>query len=182
MGDWVKPLFNRYDPYVIKGKLDEFIIDQLNTVHKYEQTFEYSNTRLIIGAIATIFTIICHVYEYMFDAHFPKDYNITVVCVIGYFFMNFVYQLFENYYEKETFYSGDPKITAVSSIDISSTIKKFDEFYRVKLFVYDKNKNRREAEFTNSVGRFFSDDGYIVKANVQNLVTTIIKEITKKTS
>ena len=166
MGDWIKPLFNRYDPYVIKGKLDEYIIHELNESHKYKQTFGYSNTRLLIGSIATIFTIICHVYEYIYHAHFPGDYNITVVCVIGYFLMNFLYQIFEYYYEKETFYSGIPDPADASSIDISSSIKRFDEFYYVKLFVYDKNNNRREIEFKNSVGKFFSDDGYIVKKNV----------------
>jgi Microsomal signal peptidase 25 kDa subunit (SPC25) len=182
MGDWVKPLFNRYDPYVMKGKLDEFIIDELNNTHKFHQSFEYSNTRLGLGATATFFTIIAHTYEYVFDAHFPKDYYITAVCVIGYFLFNFLYQLFEYYYEKETFYSGNPNIAGVKSIDISSTIKRFDEFYTVKLFIYLPNGAKKKFEFKNSVGKYFSSDGFIVKSRVKELIGELNKEIKKKTA
>ena len=182
MADWAKPLFNRYDPYVIKGKLDEYITEQLNSTYKCKQTFGYSNTRLAIGAVATLFTIICHVYEYIFDAHFPKDFVITAICVVGYFAMNFLYQIYEYYYEKETFYSGAPGIPGIKSIDISSTIKRFDEFYQVKLFIYDEKGKRREIESKNSVGRFFSEDGYLVKNNTQDLINLLWKEVNKKTT
>ena len=182
MGDWVKPLFNRYDPYVIKGKLDEYIINELNTTHKLSQSFEYSNLKLVLGSIAIVFTVIAHTYEYIFDAHFPKDYYLTGFCVIGYFFFNFIYQFFENYYEKETFYSGKQPDSNSLTIDISSTIKKFDEFYVLKLFVYETNNNRKIFEFKNSVGKFFSEDGFIVKPNVNDLIEKIISKIKKKTS
>ena len=182
MGDWVKPLFNRYDPYVIKGKLDEYITNELTTAHKCKQTFEYSNVKLALGLIATGFTVIAHVYEYIFDAHFPKDYNITVVGVIGYFLFNFIYQIFENYYEKEVFFTGNPGITGVTSIDISSTIKKCDEFYTLQVFTYFNDNKVRMSSYKHSVGKFFYEDGYMAKAAVQKAVSEIIKDLKKKAS
>lgn len=180
MGDWVKPLFNRYDPYSIKGKLDEYITHELNNSRKFKQSFEYSNIKILLGFIAVIFTTIAHVYEYIFDAHFPKDYNITAICVVGYFLFNVLFQVFENYYEKETFYSGDPGIKGVKSIDLSSTIEKFDHMFKVKLFTYFESGICKDVEFSASVAEFFSKDGHLVKSNVQRLIEKIIKELKSK--
>lgn len=178
--EWDKPLFNRYDPYVIKGKLDEYITHELNTTYNYTQTFSYSNAKLLIGFISIIFTLICHVYEYLFNAHFPKDYNITVVCVIGYFTFNLLYQWFEYYYEKETFYQGDVKVKGVKSVDISSTIKKFDKHITYTIFIYSDAKSPITVSHTRSVELFFNEQGYLVKSAINTFIKELTKSITSK--
>ena len=178
--EWDKPLFNRYDPYMIKGKLDEYLIHELNTTYKFNQQFKYSNTKLLIGAIAVMFTTICHVYEYVFDAHFPKDYNITFVCVIGYFTFNLLYQCYENYYEQETFYQSNPNIKNINSIDISSTMPKFDKHYNLTVFVYSSSQQVFKLVYSPSVEEFFSEDGYMVKQSVNKFIKEIVQSISRK--
>lgn len=178
--EWDKPLFNRYDPYMIKGKLDEYICHELNTTHKFSQKFGYSNVKLAIGAIAIVFTVICHVYEYLFNAHFPKDWHITVVCVAGYFCFNLIYQWFEYYYEQEVFYQCKPSIQNVESFDISSSIKKFDKHYCLTVFIYLKSKKVVKLAYSPSIEEFFYEDGYMAKQSVNRFIKEIVKSITQK--
>jgi hypothetical protein len=180
MAEWEKPLFNRYDPYVIKGKLDEFISHELNNTHKFSQFFQLSNQKLALGFIATFFTLIAHIYGYIFASPFPKDYNITVICVIGYFIFNYSYQLFESYYEKETFYQCKPNLPGIKTIDFASTIEKFDHFYKIRAYVYTDKGEMKFVEVKKSVANFFSEDGWIVKGNVQKFIQEVLAEVKKK--
>jgi hypothetical protein len=119
------------------------------------------------------------VYEYIFNAHFPKDYNITVVCVIGYFFFNLLYQWFEYYYEKETFYQGNPNLKGISSIDISSTIKKFDKHFQVTLFIY-RDSSPVIKTFSKSVEFFFNEEGFMIKSAVCQFLKEVTQPLTSK--
>ncbi|CAG9326228.1 unnamed protein product [Blepharisma stoltei] len=194
--DFTKPLNNRYDPYVTKAKLDEFIVHHLSTEHKFPLNNKYSNSKLIIGSIAILFTIIAHAYEYVYNAHFPKDYWITLVCVIFYFIFNFIYQYIEYFVEQEIFFTSNPEASQwshLNEISISSSIKKFDCYYNIKLYLNVKPKaeikhkkdmkklrdNLYVWETKIIVSRFFTEDGHMVNENVIKLINEVLEAAAK---
>ena len=108
MADFHKPLTNRYDPFVMKGKLDEFITHFLSNRLYFPENNSFSNKKLIIGFIATFFTIYAHVYEYLYLAPFPKNYNILLICCVCYFILNFSFQIIDYWVQGDIFFSTNP--------------------------------------------------------------------------
>lgn len=54
---------------------------------------------MILGAIATLFCIYAHVHEYIYLEPFPRNYSVLVICAIGYFFFNAIYNVIDSYME-----------------------------------------------------------------------------------
>jgi hypothetical protein len=77
-----KPLPNLYDPFQIKGKLDERIIAYLSEDKHFPINNRYSNTKLLLGFFATLATVWAHLYEYIYNKPFPLNYNVVFVCVL----------------------------------------------------------------------------------------------------
>ena len=110
MADFHKPLSNRYDPYVMKGKLDEFISHFLSNQLYFPENNSFSNKKLVLGFVATLFTIYAHVYEYIYQAPFPKNYNILLICCVCYFILNFSFQIIDYWIQGDIFFSTNPTV------------------------------------------------------------------------
>lgn len=189
--DFTKPLNNRYDPYVTKAKIDEYITHHLSTAKKFPINYKYSNAKLTIGFIAVLFTIYAHVHEYMFDAHFPKDYWVVMVCFVFYFGLNFLYQYVEYFIEVEIFFTSNPTIvpfTHLRELSIASSIKKFQDNYELRVYLYVKPgiklNNVKEMkkvkddlylwEYWGQISQFFTEDGHMVTENVNSMIDRIL--------
>lgn len=110
-----RPLPNRYDPYQIKGKLDEYITDYLSEQRHFPVNNRYSNMKIALGAIATLFTIYAHVFEYIYNKPFPQNYYVLLVCVPlyllhSYFLFNFIYQYVDYFVCGNIFFTCNPTV------------------------------------------------------------------------
>ena len=185
MGDYSKPLNNRYDPYVAKGKLDDYISNYLKSSKNLPQNFRYSNMKLALGSLATLFTVVAHAYEYVYDAHFPKDYWVVFVCVVSYFVLNGVYQIVDYLVEGDIFYTCKPnnsKYSHIGEFSFSSVIPKFSEYYQLTVYIKLKQPVQLSGDWKKtkdlsgfiyqeeSIGAFFTEEGKMIYGNVTQFV------------
>ena len=193
MEDFDKPLFNRYDPYVTKAKLDEYIVHYLTKGKDFTENFRFSNIKLVLGFVATLFTIVAHAYPYMFNAFFPKDFYVLLPCCIGYFTFNIAYQVVDYMLCGDIFFTTNPKdeqLKHIKEINFQSNVDK-DGNYKLTVFLdlnkvekmkgsssmVEKGKFRFEVYSNNSVAQFFTENGSLLKPRLRKAVDNVLDKI-----
>jgi hypothetical protein len=191
-----KPLPNRYDPYQIKGKLDEYIIDYLSKQRDFPVNNRYSNTKIVLGLLATCATIWAHIYEYIYNKPFPANYLTLLVCVIIYFTFNFAYQYVDYLVCGDIYFTSNPstpEYAHIAEFSIESTIPRFTPIYKTAVYLYLKSAvalSKTEKWNTDSgtyrvlridvnVETFFNSEGYLIPKPVTDLADRLLKAMQK---
>jgi hypothetical protein len=178
MGD--KPVPNRYDPYQLKAKVDELLIGYLTKHKQLRVNNRYSNYKLSLGFIATLFCVVAHVYEYYYKP-FPQDYTVLAVCVAGYFLFSFTYQYVDYWVSGDIFFTTCPSnapLNVFAEVSLSSTIPRFSELYELTVFTKLKGSNKFESSVTKtSVGKLFTAEGRLIGDNATALVDQVLKQL-----
>ena len=202
-----KALPNRYDPYQIKGKLDEFITDYFSEQKKLPVNNRYSNTKLVLGFIATLATIYAHGYEYVYNKPFPHNYQILLVCVVmyvlhSYFAFNFAYQYVDYCVCGDIYFTCNPKVGGrqqvkglghVKEFSVESTMAKFSPIYQTWVYVYletecklspkEKWTLKRPKYFVlkldSDVKDFFNAEGYLLEKPVSEFANRLLEAMDK---
>lgn len=191
-----KPLPNRYDPYQIKGKLDEYITDYLSEQRHFPVNNRYSNLKLALGLIATCATVWAHIYEYIYNKPFPQNYAVLFVCVVIYFAFNFAYQYVDYLLCGDIYFTSNPdktELAHVTEFSIESTIPRFSPMYKTVVYLYLKsdvelNKAEkwekrsgtyRKLKIEVNVENFFNAEGYLIPKPVTDLADRLLKAMQK---
>lgn len=191
-----KPLPNRYDPYQIKGKLDEFIIDYLTEKRHFPVNNRYSNIKLVLGFIATCATVWAHIYEYIFNLPFPLNYNTLLVCVVIYFAFNISYQYVDYLVCGDIYFTCNPSNTEhqhIAEFSIESTMPKFSPVYKTVIYLYLKKQEEltkseqwerrsdtyRVLRVETTVDKYFNAEGYLLHEPARALADRLLKAMQK---
>lgn len=182
-----KPLPNRYDPYLIKGKLDEYIESYCNKELNFVPDNKYSNIKIVIGLIATLVTAWAYAFEYVYLAPFPGNYNCLLVCGVVYFILDFIFVTIDWYILDDIFYQTKPAAQVaykhVEYLSIGSRLPHFAQEYMITLSGTKKGKGENatassfkiSSEF--SVGRFFTKEGRLVHDNVNAELNKMLAQV-----
>merc|ERR1712046_450025 len=97
----------KYDPYLVKGHIDD-AISLLLDERKWEENNRVSNMRIGVGLSMIAITAVAHLYRYGEpDWHLPESYNFTAVCVAIYYFFQALYYYVEWFEVGDLFYASN---------------------------------------------------------------------------
>ena len=100
---------NKYDPYALKGNIDDCIVAVLGE-KKFVEDNKVSNIKILLGTSMIILACTSQFYKnnpytgYDTKWHFPDSYWFHFVIVACYGFLNCGYLYIEYYMQSETFY------------------------------------------------------------------------------
>ena len=76
---------NKYDPYLVKGHIDDAMALLLEE-NKFDENNRVSNLRIGVGLGMIAITCVSYLYRYGDDDfHLPNSYNFQFVCCVIYF-------------------------------------------------------------------------------------------------
>ncbi|MFH4978259.1 hypothetical protein AB6A40_004968 [Gnathostoma spinigerum] len=173
---------NKWDGVTVRNSLDDAIRKVVNERYTgWTEKHWLADGRLFISAVAVAFAAFAVAYDYI--EPFPKSKWVLAICSTSYFFLMGVFQLYQWYVEKNTFYQAeevDPDGKQPTRYwKWSSTLKKYDDIYTVEV-EYKQGSRSGNVKVAKSVGAYIDEEGTIVfplvLKEVEYLVGTILRK------
>jgi signal peptidase complex subunit 2 len=165
-------LYNLSD---LKNTSDDAIPNYLNSL-KFKQNHTLTDVRLALGYGAFVLAAACFLWDYKLGFEDTKYY--TAVAVAVYTVINGGLTLWMSEVEKGNIYQG----TAPSGekISITTSTKKFDPVYRLKVTVTDKSNQTSTHEVARPFSEWFDVAGRLVAVPLQEMLATTVPLIGKR--
>jgi len=161
-----KPVkINKWDGNAAKNALDDAVRKLITDRFGYVERTHFIDFRLFLATIACSFAGFALLWDWLHP--FPKSKPILILCVLAYFALMSVLQLYSMFVEKGTFFVAvdeDPTGTRGDSYwSFSSTMKRFDHVYTLEgAFKSADKKQHGQGQFTRSMSEWFDDEGNLL--------------------
>lgn len=154
---------NKWDSNAVKHAVDDGIKRVLEDAKGYRELNRLVDGRLGISALAVGFSLFALAWDFLYP--FPASKPILIVCVLSYFALMGVLQLYTWYIEAGYFYVAldeDPtgRKPTVKWI-LSSSLKRFDHNYRLEMEVQVEGETRGTASLNKSIAFWIDDAGEV---------------------
>jgi len=175
---------NKWDSNAVKNALDDAVKKVLSKKFEWTEKHTLTDGRLFISFIAVCFAGFALVWDYLHP--FPLSRPILIICVLSYFVLMGVLQLYIWYMEMNVFYQAvdeDPTgKQPTSHWTWSSKLKKYDDLYTLEAS-FKQSRSHGTASVSKSVSGWIDEDGQIIlpllQHDVVNLHTSLLTKKTK---
>ncbi|CAG0880693.1 unnamed protein product [Darwinula stevensoni] len=161
-----KPIkVDKWDGSAVKNALDDAVKELFTKKYGYKESHALMDGRLGLSGVAVCLALLALAWDYIYP--FPQSRMMLIFCVVMYFFLMGIFTIYTNYYEKGIFLVALDKDKAGIDPDIiweaSSSIKRFDDMYILKLCVRgSRKKPARSGEMKKSIATWFDERGNLL--------------------
>jgi len=161
-----KPIkINKWDGNAAKNALDDAVRKLISDRFNYTERTHFIDVRLFLATIAVGCALFALLWDWFFP--FPKSKSVLILCVIAYFVLMAVLQIYSMCVEKNTFYVAvdeDPTGEVGDSYwSFSSILKRFETDYTLQVEFQSADKRRRgEGSLTKCISAWFDDEGNLL--------------------
>jgi signal peptidase complex subunit 2 len=156
---------NRWDANAVKHAVDDCVKQVILDRYGYFESHRLLDIRLAISIISVSFAGFALVWDWFNP--FPTSRPVLIVCVLAYFALMSVLQLYTWYIEKGTFAVMIDRDVGGKRPDhqwmLSSKMKKYDHIYQLELrFFGAGGEQQREANLEKSITGWIDTEGNVL--------------------
>lgn len=150
----VRTLTAKWDGAEVKRALDETVARFILEAGHEEDT-SVSNAKVVLGLATCCVALVAQFYP----TPFPQNFWLLVACVLAYFTLNTLLQLFVHFRERDVILATRPKSPATAGLALSSSLPRYTDSYTLTL--RDAGQTRPPVVLVRSVAAWIFEDGDI---------------------
>jgi len=166
---------NLGDTAQIKRVLDE-AASQAIIDAGYPEEFNVSNKKIVLGLLTCSFALVAQ----FFPKNHPYTNTVQLFCVVGYFMLNSLLQVFMMLFERDIILFTHPRkeMTTSTGIAVSTHLPRFSDTYKIVLASADPKAvaARVPAVLERSIVEWFYEDGHLADDIFKRDVTALLKQ------
>uniref|UniRef100_A0A7S0R521 Signal peptidase complex subunit 2 n=1 Tax=Pyramimonas obovata TaxID=1411642 RepID=A0A7S0R521_9CHLO len=166
---------NLGDTAQIKRVLDEAASEAIIDAG-YPEEFNVSNKKIVLGLLTCSFALVAQ----FFPKNHPQTNTVQLLCVVGYFVLNTLLQVFMMIFERDVIIFTHPRKDASSStgIAVSTQLPRFSDQYKIILASADPKASaaRSPVVLERSIVDWFYEDGHLADDIFKKDVAALLKQ------
>jgi len=162
------------DTAQIKRVLDE-VASQVVLDAGYPENFTISNRKIALGLLTCGFALVAQFYP----KTYPHITTVQVLCVVGYFLLNTLLQVYMMTCERDIILFTNPKTEANTGICLSTNLPRFADKYKI-VIACSESKSASAARpptvLERSIVDWFYEDGHLADDVFKKDVVKLLKQ------
>ncbi|CAG8562207.1 3074_t:CDS:2 [Dentiscutata erythropus] len=140
----------------LKNACDDYIQKYFSTKAEFIQNHKHTDFKLIFGYLSCAFALYGGYYGHV--TPFNESKEITLICVVSYFVLNFILVIYTFLFEKDIIFLGEKNTPDMKErLTIHTNTKKYSDIYNITFEFHGNNSSGKTIVTNHKISKSFGN-------------------------